>query len=238
MMLQEIAQKRNIYIVPEIGQYCTKISTDTTMKYPTEEYAVGAAFLATPWKKLTIKEIQKISKKKSRSYVYRALDKLEKENFIEKETVGKSILYRLNLSSTSAQSYAGFLHESESWNQKQIPLQIIENIRNKIPTPFFILLVTGSYAKKKQTKDSDLDLIVICDDAVDPQKINAEIAHESSMSIPSVHQFVFTKKQFLEMLFDDENNYGKEAARYNFIFYGGAQYYALMNEAVKHGFRG
>ena len=203
-----------------------------------EQYVIDAAFLKEPWKRLTYSEIQKITKKRSKGYIYAALKRLEEERIITQEKIGKSILYGLNLSSISAQSYAGFLQEYNSWNQKHIPMQLIENIRNKIPTKFFILMVIGSYAKKTQTKKSDLDIVIICDDSVDPKTINAQIAYESEKSIPLVHPFVFTKKQFLDMLLDDEENYGKEAARHNFILSGGSQYYSILNEAIKHGFRG
>lgn len=203
-----------------------------------EQYVIDSAFIKEPWKKLTYSDIQKITKKKSKGFIYGALKRLQKEKIINTEKVGKSILYNLNLSSTSAQNYAGFLHEYISFNQKHIPLQIIENIRNKIPTKFFILLLTGSYAKGTQTKHSDLDIIVICDDKTEPKKIMAEISYESELSIPKVHPYVFTKEQFLGMLLEDEENYGKEAVRHRFIFYGGSQYYAVINEAIKHGFRG
>jgi len=203
-----------------------------------EQYHIDLAFLKEPWKKLTYSEIQKITKKRSKGYIYSALKRLEEEKIIITEKVGKSVLYILNLSSISAQSYAGFLQEYVSWNQGSIPLNIIENIKNKIPTKFFILLLTGSYAKKAQSKKSDLDIVIICDDKVDIKSIYAQISHEGETSIPLVHPYVFTSKQFLDMLLDEEENYGKEAVRHNFIFYGGSQYYAIMNEAIKHGFRG
>ena len=201
-----------------------------------KQYIIDSAFIKEPWKKLTYSDIQKITKKRSRGYIYDALKRLIDERIILADKIGKSILYSLNLSSISAQSYMGFLHEYISWNQKHIPLQIIEKIRNKIPTKFFILLLTGSYAKKNQTKTSDLDIVIISDE--DPKKIMAQISYESETSIPKIHPYVFTKDQFLKMLSDDGENYGKETARNSFIFYGGSQYYAVLNEAIKHGFRG
>ncbi len=203
-----------------------------------EQYLIDSAFLKEPWKKLTYSEIQKITKKRSKGYIYSALKRLEEERIILTEKVGKSVLYTLNLSSISAQSYIGFLNEYISWNQEHIPLQIIENIRNKIPTKFFILLLTGSYAKKTQNKNSDLDLVIICDDKVDPGSILAQVSYEGETSIPVIHPYVFTNKEFLDMLSDEGENYGKETVRHNFIFYGGSQYYAIINEAIKHGFRG
>lgn len=203
-----------------------------------EQHNIDSAFLKEPWRKLTYSEIQKITKNRSKGYIYNALKRLEEGKIIVTEKIGKSILYILNLSSISAQSYIGFLHEYLSWNQEHIPLRVIENIKNKIPTKFFILLLTGSYAKKTQTKKSDLDIAIICDDKVDPKSIYAQISHESETSIPAVHPYVFTSKQFLDMLLDEGENYGKEAVRHNFIFCGGSQYYAIINEAIKHGFRG
>ncbi|MDD5651109.1 MAG: nucleotidyltransferase domain-containing protein [Candidatus Nanoarchaeia archaeon] len=201
-----------------------------------EEYIIDLAFIKEPWKKLTYSDIQKITKKRSKGYIYNALKRLLNEKIILSDKIGKSILYTLNLQSIFTQNYVGFLNEYKSRNQKHIPFQIIENIRNKIPTKFFILLVTGSYAKETQNKNSDLDIIIISDE--DSKKIMAQISYESETSIPKVHPYVFTKDQFLKMLLDDEENYGKEIAKHNFIFYGGSQYYSILNEAIKHGFRG
>jgi len=203
-----------------------------------EEYAIGAAFLARPWQKLTYKDIKDISGKKSKGYIYNALSHLMHAEVISTERVGKSLLYTLNLDSLKTRSYLGFLKEYISWNEKQIPKQIIEKISSKISTNFFIFLVTGSYAKKTQTKKSDLDVIVICEDSFDPKKIHAQINYEAETSIPPVHLYVFNKKQFLDMLLDNKENYGKEAVRHNFIFCGGSEYYSILNEAVKRGFKG
>lgn len=203
-----------------------------------EEYAIGAAFLAQPWKKLTYKDIKNISGKKSKGYIYNALSHLMHAGIISTEQVGKSLLYLLNLDSLEVRSYLGFLKEYVSWNEKHIPKRVIENISNRISTKFFIFLVSGSYAKKTQTKKSDLDIIIICDNSFDPKNIYAQISYEGETSIPIVHPYVFTKTQFLDMLLDNKENYGKETARHNFIFSGGLEYYSILNEAIKRGFRG
>ena len=208
------------------------------MKILKEEYTIGAAFLARPWKKLTYKDIKNISGKNSKGYIYKALSHLMHARVISTEQVGKSLLYSLNLNSIETRSYLGFLKEYLSWNEKHLPKHIIEKIGGMISTKFFIFLVTGSYAKKTQTKKSDFDVIIICDNSFDPKNISAQIIHESETSIPIVHPYVFTKTQFLDMLLDNKENYGKEAARHNFIFCGASEYYSILNEAIKHGFTG
>lgn len=203
-----------------------------------KENIIGAAFLQQPWKKLTYKDIQRITKKKSKGYIYKALKKLLYEGIIIKEQVGKSLLYTLNLNSIKNRTYIGFLNEYNSWKSKHMPLQVIERIASKITISHYVFIITGSYAKKKQTPKSDLDIVIICDDNTDPRLIMAEISFESKISIPIVEPYVFTRKEFLEMLLNKEQNYGKEVARCNSIFYGGAIYYTILNEAIINGFRG
>lgn len=205
-----------------------------------EEHKVSMAFLEKPWKKLTYLDIQRLSNKRSKSYIYRSLSHLIRGEIIQTEQVGKSLLYEIRLNSLMAQSYLGFLSEYTSWQETHIPKEIIEKLADKIVkiTPFFVFIVTGSYAKSKQTKKSDLDIVIICDNSINPGTIMAEIKLESSLSIPQVHPFVFTKKEFMEMLTNKEINYGKEIAHNNLIFFGGNIYYNILNEAIEHGFRG
>lgn len=210
------------------------------MRIITKQYEVDSVFIKEPWKKLTYKDIQRISGKKSKSYIYAVLERLTKEKIAIPEKVGKSILYNLNLNSAYVQNYMAFLEEFNAWNSKHIPSDIISTLGTKIITitPFYTLIVTGSYAKNTQNKKSDLDVVIVCDDSVNPEKINAELKLESQLSIPSVHLYVFTKKQFLAMLLDTKQNYGKEIARNHLIFRGGSAYYSILSEAIEHGFRG
>ncbi|MBS3074107.1 nucleotidyltransferase domain-containing protein [Candidatus Pacearchaeota archaeon] len=205
-----------------------------------EQYSVDSVFLDKPWKKITYKDIEKLSGKKSRSYIYRSLERLQKESIIKKEEVGKSLLYSLNLTSLNTKLYMGFLEEYKSMSSKHVPLSLVSNLSNlafKV-TPFFILLITGSYARNKQTSKSDLDVVIICDDKVDPKSILAELKLESELSIPPVHLFVFRKKKVLDMLSSDKENYGKEFVRNHLLFRGGSSYFDILWEAINHGFNG
>ncbi len=206
----------------------------------TEQYNVDRVFLSQPWKKLTYKEIQKLSGKKSKSYIYTVLNSLIKEDIILTESVGKSIIYGINLDSLKVQNYLGFLEQYRAWRSKHIPQEIIFRLTNKLTkiTSFFIFTITGSYVKQLQTKKSDLDITIICDDSIDPKKIYAELKYESDMSIPKVHLYVFKKSEFLSMLLDEKENYGKEITRNHLIFSGAESYYVILHEAIKHGFKG
>ncbi len=231
--------ERKIYIVLYLVPYIPKYRKDT-MYILNEKYTISKAFLNKPWKKLTYADVCKLSGKKSKSYIYRALSNLMHGGIVENEVIGKSFLYCLRLNLLQTQAYLGFLSEYLAWQGTHVPNEIVEKLATKVRkvTPFFIFIVTGSYAKKTQTKKSDLDVTIICDDSIDPKAIEAEIDFETRLSTPQVHLFVFKKKDFLEMLTNDEQNYGKEVARNNLIFFGGDTYFNILNEAIQHGFRG
>jgi len=202
-----------------------------------KQYEIDKVFLIQPWKALTYSEIQKLSKNRSKGYIYKELKRLEKENIINSNRIGKrAIIYTMTLNSASAQHYWGFIEEYSSWKLDKFPFHIIENLRSKMPTPFFMLLVTGSYAKRTETKSSDIDIVIISDFHKD--KIYAELKYESETSIPKVHLYVFTKQDFLYMLTSKKENYGKEITRNKRVFFGGAPYYSILSEAMEHGFKG
>lgn len=148
------------------------------------------------------------------------------------------MLYTLNFESLKARAYAGFVSEHVAWSQKHIPYRDIEKVSKGIPTEFYILIITGSYARRTQRPDSDLDMVIICDDSLNPKRIQADISQDCNLNILPIHLYVFRKKEFLEMLTNKEENYGKETANNNLIFSGGKEYYGIINEAIQNGFNG
>ncbi|MFH1505918.1 MAG: nucleotidyltransferase domain-containing protein [archaeon] len=200
-----------------------------------KQHEIIAELVKTPWKGATFKQIKALSKKKSESYIYNTLKAFVKQNILKEEKIGNNILYRLNLNSLKTLAYAGFIAEYTAWNSS-LPLKDLNRIAKKIPADFFIMLVTGSYAKKQQKKGSDLDLIIISNKK--PEKIQAELTHECELNIPKIHLYVFKKTEFLAMLLDKKANYGKEAAKNNNILFGAQNYFRIIGEAINHGFTG
>ncbi len=202
-----------------------------------KQYEIDKAFLSQPWKSLTYLEIQKLSKNRSKGYIYKEIQRLKENKMIKSERIGKrTIVYTMILNSASAQHYWGFIDEYSSWNLDKFPFQVIENLRSKMPTPFFTFLVTGSYAKRTETKISDIDIVIVSD--FDKERIYSELKYESETSIPKTHLYVFTKQDFLDMLNSKKDNYGREIAKNKLILFGGASYYSILAEAIAHGFRG
>ncbi|MBW2968869.1 nucleotidyltransferase domain-containing protein [Candidatus Woesearchaeota archaeon] len=194
-------------------------------------------FANNVWKKFTFREIKKLSKSKSESYIYTSLKQFVRKKILIEEKAGNVILYSANKTQKAAINLA-IAAEYAAWNKKHIPYKTLEKIIAKIPTSFFTLIITGSYAKNKQNQSSDIDIIILCDKQTDPQKIYAELRQECELSIPEVHLYVFTEKEFYKMLTNKKPNYGKEIANNSLILSGGTSYYKIMAEAIANGFNG
>jgi hypothetical protein len=202
------------------------------------EYEILKGFVEKPWQRLTFREAMTLSGKRSESYVYGTLKRFVEEGVLAEEKAGNVILYSLNAGKMKAQTYAGFVAEYSGWKGKHIPYPDIQRIFSGTPLAFYTLLVTGSYAKGAQRKDSDLDMAMICEDSSDPKRVLAELRHGCEMNIPRIHLYVFRRSEFLSMLLDRKANYGKEACKSNLILAGGQEYFRMIGEAISHGFNG
>lgn len=200
------------------------------------EHELLVPFIKEPWKKYTFREIKSITGKTSDSYVYDGLKRYVKDNILLEEKAGNIILYSLNLSLIKTQIYAGLICEYIAWNKKHIPYDVIEKIIKKIPTTYFTFIVTGSYANNTQNEKSDIDIVIIVDDSQDTKYLLAQIKYSCELSIPKGHPYIFKKSEFLEMLLNNQANYGKEIVKKNMLFYGANTYYAILQEAILNGF--
>jgi predicted nucleotidyltransferase len=201
-----------------------------------EEVGILKIFSRKPWEELSPPQVKRISGKSSQHYVYSALRKMSSLGILKARKAGRTTLYSLDLGNRAAIANLTLLEETSSL-EKNIPQSNIEELLKSIKTPFFSLIVTGSYAEGKQTKKSDLDVVVIVDSGHDKRKVEASL-WGGELMIPEVHLYVFTDEEFLSMLVSKDENYGKEVARKHIIVQGAGPYYMILREAVRNGFNG
>ena len=172
----------------------------------------------------TIREIAAQIKSDYR-ITYIAAQRLIDENILQKKTVGKSSLCNLNLI-----YYGVGIYEAEDERKQQILKnrtisQLYKEIFSKVQTGFFILLLFGSYAKNKQTKSSDIDLLFISNE----RDFEDTISNIFSLLPLKVHALVFTEEEFIRMKDSKKSNVIQEAIENNIILYGVEAYYKLKN---------
>jgi len=187
-------------------------------------------------KEYSIKEIKEACGEKSNNALALALKKFKEENIVKERRVGRSLLYTLNIDNELVFNYIQLI------NTKNIPKQVlraIERIKEDVEkhTSFFSIIIFGSYAIGKQTKESDLDVAVFVEEE-NKRKIIESALKSSELKTPlKIHGHVISKDEFLEMLKVDEENLGKQIARKHLSIYNSHIFYSLLKKGVKNGFR-
>ena len=172
--------------------------------------------------------ILKISKALKMDYknVYGIIKRLEKTLLVKIETFGQSSRVKLNTIIHPLVFEAEFERKNEILKDKNIAV-MLGNFKRGIKSKMYTLLLFGSYAKKKQTKSSDIDLMFICADGIEDafEKDVNRIARSMPLSL---HPLVFSESQFVEMINAKESNVGQEALKNNVILNGIEQYYGMV----------
>ncbi|HLC96942.1 MAG TPA: nucleotidyltransferase domain-containing protein [Candidatus Nanoarchaeia archaeon] len=172
--------------------------------------------------------ILKISKALKMDYknVYSIIKRLEKSSLVKIETFGQSSRVNLNVIVHPLVFKAEFERRTEILKDRNLAV-MASNFKRGINSKLYILLLFGSYAKKTQTKSSDIDLLFICSDAVEDafEKDVNRIARSMPLSL---HPLVFSESQFVEMINAKESNVGQEALKHNVILCGIEHYYEMV----------
>lgn len=172
----------------------------------------------------TIREVSRLIKKDIK-IVHTAIKSLIKENFFIGEKKGLRLNYKNN---TADLAYIESIRK-EAFLRKHTLIKIhINNFLARCKNKFFILLVFGSYASGKETRKSDIDLLLI----TPAEGIELERSLKAVLSsMEEFHITSITGDNFIEMLKKrEELNVVNETFNNHIILYGAEQYYALLGE--------
>ena len=197
-------------------------------------------------RELTFNEIMTLSGKCSRNWVFNALKKFIGYDVLLRRKINNSYLYKANLNSSLLLAYFKTLDFSEvhingnKGKNREIPYGLVLELLGRVKkiTPFFIMMIFGSYASGKNKAGSDLDVAFIVEDADAGKKIKPYIENVVRKGMPKVDYSIIGKDELKEMLLREEENLGKEAYKNHLIIWGGDQFYELVKEAEKNGFMG
>ena len=160
---------------------------------------------------------------------YNVVDDLQ-SSVISKEKIGNTSLIKVKIVpnqeifSVEHKRTIQFLKENKA-------LELVKQDIESVNYPFLIVLIFGSYVKKTQTKNSDIDLCIICDNKEKTKKL---ISKFELLPI-KLETHTFTTNEFESMLKTKEENVGKEIVKNNIILYGTENYYNLISKWMKKG---
>ena len=182
--------------------------------------------------KISIREIMKKINSKSYQRVYEAVEDLAKKKVLISEKLGNTNLISLSFY-REAILLLGFLDEKEATKlPNYYKILDIKEISD------YLIIATGSYAKGNSNKKSDMDLVIIVPDKENVVSVQKLVENQTMLFVPSIHLYVFKKKDFIEMLKSKEENYGKEIVKNRVIFKNAQMFYELVKEAIENGYKG
>ena len=200
-----------------------------------QELKVLKVFKENLFREFSIRDIMKISKKNSYNWVFNSIKKFFNLGLlIFRESAGIK-LYSINWDNVLVFRYFSIIDYS---NGLKIPYKNIFELINSSPVKYFSLIVGGSYAKGTNNKKSDLDVLIIVENKSEVQKVLSILTNKADLMIPKIDLFVFSKKEFLEMLLNKEENLGKQFFETGLVLFGSESYYLILKEAKERGFRG
>ncbi|MBU1976034.1 MAG: nucleotidyltransferase domain-containing protein [Nanoarchaeota archaeon] len=197
---------------------------------------IFTVFAKYPFKERTRQEIKNLAKEKSNNALSIAFSQFKEEDLLIEKKVGKSSLYTLNLENDLVYHYIALSNQKRL---KKIVKTSIEHIKEEVTktTPFFSIVVFGSYSIQKEKKDSDLDVAIFIENKDVVKEISRSLKDAELKSVLKLDAHVITRSDMVEMLINDEENLGKQIARKHMAVYNHQLFYDLIKEGMKHGFR-
>lgn len=169
---------------------------------------------------VSIRQIS-ISRKINYKSAYIALQQLAKEEIVTLNKQGNTTICSFNHHFNNLVFEVEYARLQELLKNKnfQVLYDRLKKINNQ-----FILLLFGSYAKKKESKQSDIDLLLISDNA---KPIESKI----DLLPLNIHLTSITYDNFKSMLNSKEFTVVSEAVKHNVLLFGLEDYYRLINNA-------
>lgn len=173
--------------------------------------------------------IREISQKLKADYknTSQALGDLNPEIYSKKKQ-GNTCLIEFN-PSNNIETLSVEEKRTEELLSKNPKLKVVRKYIEELNYPFLIVLIFGSYAKKTETKNSDIDICIILDD----KDKSSELYEKLNLLSLNLEIQEFTSKEFVSMIEKRKNNLGNEIVKNNIILYGKENYYNLISKWMK-----
>lgn len=174
--------------------------------------------------------IKELAEQLNRPYakVHSAVQRLLTKNIIKRRILGKSHYCSLDYKNNLDIACFVEAQRARSFAIKNKPLQIfLDNLKEKLAFFDYSLIIFGSFAENRQTKNSDLDLAIITSEQ------NLEKAERTANALAgtsniNIHSVEFTHTDFIEMLKSKKLTVAKEIIRNHIIIHGCEQFYECI----------
>jgi len=174
--------------------------------------------------------IRAISRAIGQSYpltYHSAKDLIKKGFIIEDEHRLLSLNYKSNFQDLA---YIESLRAEEFLKKHKDIMLFLDEVLKKIEG-FFTLLIFGSYADGKETKSSDIDILMVIEKTEDADKEEKFLNRVADIYLKKHHCIIIGKESVKEMVKErDKLNVINETLNRHIILFGADDYYRMIKE--------
>ncbi len=183
--------------------------------------------LGRPEERISIRGIARLLGK-SYTLTYNNIQALVKKGYLEKLSLPPAQIIQIKEGVPDSVLVNIEQKRTEAFLEKHLWIKLYLNDVLAASSPFFIMLVFGSYAKGIQTKSSDLDLLMITPKKEDIPELG-QAAQQYTKTKKSLS--IIDARDFMEMIKKPkELNVGNEAGKSHILLYGTEQYRQLLKK--------
>lgn len=189
-------------------------------------------FLGNITERFGIREISRLTKTDYK-LVHSTVQKLVKKGVVIKERKANLDLCSLNLKGDLA--YIGFvemLRKNDFLSKHKEFNTFFEDVLYKVKELYFTIVIFGSFAKGKEHKESDLDLLIIAPTRSIAEEIQRIINSESLLLKRKVQSVILDEKEFISNLADKKLNVVVEAFKNHMIITGIEPFYNGVKQVL------
>ena len=166
--------------------------------------------------------------------VHKIIPILLKRKVIKQEKKGKANLISVDFENAKLNDLSSAVLQERAKLMEKYPqiAVLVKDIEEALSGKLYILLLFGSYAKEKEKKESDVDLLFIISNKKDIEVYKEKINKALNLSTLKKDFNIVTTNDFIDML-NQKYTVGREAFEQGIVLFGTEPYYAVVKEHAK-----
>jgi len=159
--------------------------------------------------------------------------RLAKQNYIIAEKKPPVTYCKLNMKGTSSLlAYIEAIRASRFFAKNHDLQILVDALLSKVPSPFFTVILFGSYVRGTASRKSDLDVLFIIPENTMEKKLASAVGSIEHISPIGIHETTLTSQEFADLLKQKTANIAWEAVDNRIVPYGAEAFFKMLETAL------
>lgn len=159
--------------------------------------------------------------------------RLAKQHFIIADKKPPVTYCKLNLKgNASFLTYIETIRSGRFFAKNRDIEVLIKDLLSKVASPFFTVILFGSYVKRAASKKSDLDVLFVIPERSMEKEVSAAVGSIEHVSPIGIHETILTSGEFADLLRNKTANVAWEAVDNRIVPYGAEALFKMLEIVI------